>query len=128
MFGEVKILDMSLERCLKLAGTEDDLDGFAFSIHSSSMKAAVQLLNDKSTEVTYKFYCRNDDTVTIYMRHVDDHSPNISRAPSPSTSLAKEEGLGPQACGGYFYPLVTASPHGGGGCHEPRADQYAFRE
>jgi len=53
------------------------------------MKAAVQLLSDKSIEVTWNLYCQRDDVVTIHIRTTSDPSPNTSKAPSHNNSLAE---------------------------------------
>ncbi|KLJ07727.1 hypothetical protein EMPG_16802 [Blastomyces silverae] len=60
-----------------------------FWIHSPSMTAAVQLLNDKSIYATWCIYCETDPIVEIIVRPEEDQSPNTSRCPSSQASLAQ---------------------------------------
>lgn len=80
---------MSLKKCLQIAGVDANVDKHTFWIHSNSMKAAVQLLSDKSIEVTWSLYCQSDDVVTIHIRTAKDPSPNTSKASSHNNSLAE---------------------------------------
>jgi hypothetical protein len=87
--AEVKKNGMTLETCLQMATVDSNADEHTFWIHSNSMKAAVQLLSDKSIEVTWNLYCQADDVVTIHIRTTSDPSPNTSKASSYNNSLAE---------------------------------------
>lgn len=76
----------SILRSLSLVG---DVHSHAFFIHSQTMQASVQMLNDKAIHGTWQLYCRQDPVVTITVRKNDDPSPNTSRAPSYSAALTQ---------------------------------------
>jgi hypothetical protein len=80
---------MTLTKILQIVGVDSPVDDHTFWIHSNSMKAAVQLLNDNSIQMTWKLYCESDSVVTIHIRPAADPSPNTSKAPSHSASLAE---------------------------------------
>ena len=80
---------MTLAKTLQIADVDSRVDDHTFWIHSNSMKAAVQLLNDNSIQMTWKLYCENDSVVTIHIRPAADPSPNTSKAPSHNASLAE---------------------------------------
>jgi hypothetical protein len=65
---------------------KDEVQKFAFYLHSASMAAAVRLLSDESILVTYNLYCQKDDVVTILVRGINEPSPNTSRSPSHQNS------------------------------------------
>ncbi|RAK95624.1 uncharacterized protein BO80DRAFT_321789, partial [Aspergillus ibericus CBS 121593] len=62
-------------------------EDFIFFIFSDSMKAAVQLLTDRSILLTYRMYCEYDSAITIIVRPVSNPSPNSSQCPSAPESL-----------------------------------------
>ncbi|KAK1763808.1 hypothetical protein QBC33DRAFT_573000 [Phialemonium atrogriseum] len=86
--SEVRNMDITLRRCLKITNAKGDVNDYAFYIHSQGMSAAVQLLTDESIIATYNLYCRADGLVLIIIRGKDDPSPNISRSSSYAQSLA----------------------------------------
>lgn len=80
----------SFETILQLARAEKSkADDYDFYLHSSSMKAAVQILSDEAITVTWSLYCQHDPVVTVHVRSKDDPSPNSTRTPSHSASLAQ---------------------------------------
>jgi hypothetical protein len=88
VLNEVAIAGFSFKTILTFVGQpEKKPDDYNFFIHSNSVKAAVQLLNDKSIITTYRLYCENDDVVTIIVRPEIDPSPNSSQCPSAPESL-----------------------------------------
>ncbi|EGE08347.1 hypothetical protein TEQG_07322 [Trichophyton equinum CBS 127.97] len=87
---EVIMAGVSLQSTLRILDlSPDDRDKYNFYIFSPSMKAAVQLLNDKSVYVTWQLYCQLDPMVEIIVRPLQDVSPNSSRCPSSQASLAQ---------------------------------------
>ncbi len=60
------------------------------------MKAAVQLLNDRSIIVMHKLYCAREMTVTIHIRPDKDPSPNTTRAASHASSLQQSRKISGQ--------------------------------
>lgn len=87
---EVVILGISLQSTLSVLDLKvEDQGNYNFYIFSASMKAAVQLLNDRSVYVTWQLYCQQDPTVEIIVRPTQDASPNSSRCPSSHASLAQ---------------------------------------
>ncbi|EGE00721.1 hypothetical protein TESG_08015 [Trichophyton tonsurans CBS 112818] len=64
---------VSLQSTLRILDlSPDDRDKYNFYIFSPSMKAAVQLLNDKSVYVTWQLYCQLDPMVEIIVRPLQD--------------------------------------------------------
>ncbi|KAL8859772.1 MAG: hypothetical protein Q9178_003887 [Gyalolechia marmorata] len=95
-FTQVKItLDQIKENGINLSGILSQLllhepeEQYSFFMHSASMKAAVQMLTDRSIHATWQLYCQNDPVVTIVVRKAQDPSPNTSRAPSYSMALVE---------------------------------------
>ncbi len=86
---DVKQKGLTLPNILEILGLRDSLDKYGFFIHSGSMSAAVQILNDQAVLATWSLYCRYDPVVTIIVRKVNDPSPNSSRAPSYSKALSQ---------------------------------------
>jgi hypothetical protein len=93
-FDEIATVGFSLRSMLSFIGRGDqNPNDYSFFIFSDSMKAAVQLLNDKSVFVIYRLYCENDDAVTIIVRPAADPSPNSSQCPSAPESLRQRRKL-----------------------------------
>ncbi|KAF4225527.1 hypothetical protein CNMCM6457_008154 [Aspergillus fumigatiaffinis] len=93
-FDEIATVGFSLRSMLSYIGRGDKSpNDYNFFIFSDSMKAAVQLLNDKSVFVTYRLYCEDDDVVTIIVRPAADPSPNSSQCPSAPESLRQRRKL-----------------------------------
>lgn len=87
-FDEVITAGVSFHSVLSFVGKGDENPGvYNFFIFGESMKAAVQLLTDKSIFVTYRLYCEDDEVVTIIVRPAEDPSPNSSQCPSAPSSL-----------------------------------------
>lgn len=87
-FDEVITAGISFRSILSFVGKNDaDPNDFNYFIFGETMKAAVQLLTDKSIFVTYRLYCEDDEVVTIIIRPAKDPSPNSSQCPSGSQSL-----------------------------------------
>ncbi|PGG99540.1 hypothetical protein GX51_06280 [Blastomyces parvus] len=61
---------------------------YQFRIHSPSMLAAVQLLNDKSN-LCYMAYCETNPIVEMMVHLQEEQSPNTSCCPSSQASLAQ---------------------------------------
>ncbi|KAE8342411.1 hypothetical protein BDV24DRAFT_162302 [Aspergillus arachidicola] len=66
---------------------QDSPEDYSFFLDSESMKAAVQLLTDRSIYLTYRIYCEKDHSITIIIRPASDPSPNSSQCPSAPESL-----------------------------------------
>lgn len=93
-FDEIATVGFSLRSMLSFIGRGDqNPNDYNFFIFSDSMKAAVQLLNDKSVFITYRLYCEDDDVVTIIVRPATDPSPNSSQCPSAPESLRQRRKL-----------------------------------
>ncbi|RLL93713.1 hypothetical protein CFD26_102458 [Aspergillus turcosus] len=93
-FDEIATVGFSLGSMLSFIGRGDqNPNDYNFFIFSDSMKAAVQLLNDKSVFITYRLYCEDDDVVTIIVRPATDPSPNSSQCPSAPESLRQRRKL-----------------------------------
>jgi hypothetical protein len=86
-FADLRRNGIKLESVLTILNVKDEVQKFAFYLHSASMAAAVRLLSDESILVTYNLYCQKDDVVTILVRGINEHSPNTSRSPSHQNSL-----------------------------------------
>jgi len=86
-FADVRRNGIKLENILTILNVEDEVQKFAFYLHSASMAAAVRLLSDESILVTYNLYCQKDDVITILVRGINEPSPNTSRSPSHQNSL-----------------------------------------
>lgn len=86
----------TLAKCLQYAGVTGHPADFSFWISSASMKAAVQLLNDRAITVMHKLYCANEKTVTIHMRPHQEPSPNTTRAASHGSSLMQSRKISGQ--------------------------------
>lgn len=78
---------LCMQLFFKLVKSHDPVERHSYWLHSVSMSAAVQLLDDNLIMGTAKMYCRNDPIVTIYIRDELDPSPNTSRAVSHAISL-----------------------------------------
>ncbi|PYH33993.1 uncharacterized protein BO87DRAFT_426267 [Aspergillus neoniger CBS 115656] len=80
--------ELNFSRILALIGRRQNIpDEYSFFIFSDSMKAAVQMLTDRSIFLTYKMFCENDTAITIIVRPVSGSSPNSSQCPSAPESL-----------------------------------------
>ncbi|KAL8884408.1 MAG: hypothetical protein Q9215_007536 [Flavoplaca cf. flavocitrina] len=99
-------LNPSRAAILKIVDSKNHVSQHTFWIHSRSMSAAVQLLDDMSIIKTADIYCSKDPIVTIYVRNSDDESPNISRAVSHATTL----NLRRQVSGQVQIPEVIVRP------------------
>lgn len=87
-FSEFVTFGISFKSILHLVGQGDnEPKDYNFFVFGESMKAAVQLLTDKSIFVTYRLYCEDDQVVTVIIRLADDPSPNSSQCPSAPNSL-----------------------------------------
>ena len=84
---DVKRDGISLSSIAALLSLGDPIEEYAFFIHSNSMQASVQMLNDRAIAATWQLYCQNDPIVTVIVRKASDPSPNTSRAPSYSNAL-----------------------------------------
>lgn len=80
---------MTLQKALLASKARGKFEDHSFWIHSNSMKAAVQLLSDRSIPITWELYCKHDSVVTIHIRPAQDPSPNTSQATSHQQSLAE---------------------------------------
>ncbi|KAL8881155.1 MAG: hypothetical protein Q9198_001582 [Flavoplaca austrocitrina] len=99
-------LNPSRAAILKIVDSKNHVSQHTFWIHSRSMSAAVQLLDDMSIIKTADIYCSKDPIVTIYVRNSDDESPNTSRAVSHATTL----NLRRQVSGQVQIPEVIVRP------------------
>lgn len=93
---------ISLVSVLQQLRLEGDALDYSFFIHSSSMHASVQVLNDAAIHGTWQLYCTQDAVITITVRKAKDPSPNSSRAPSYGQSLSKRRA----ASGNRFVPDI----------------------
>ena len=84
----------TLANCLEFAGGNPKrIQDYSFWIHSNSMAAAVQLLDNRSILVMHDLYCKHDQVITIHIRPIDDPSPNSTRAGSHVGSLTRRRGI-----------------------------------
>ena len=83
----IKQEGIGLNFILSVLSLSGDAEEYSFFIHSESMKASVQVLNDEAIHGTWQLYCVKDKVVTITVRKINDPSPSTSRAPSYSQAL-----------------------------------------
>ncbi|OJJ69879.1 hypothetical protein ASPBRDRAFT_66942 [Aspergillus brasiliensis CBS 101740] len=82
------VQELSFSRILALVGRRQSVaDEYSFFMFSDSMKAAVQMLTDRSIFLTYTIYCEHDTAITIIVRPISDPSLNSSQCPSAPESL-----------------------------------------
>jgi hypothetical protein len=105
-FADVRRNGIKLENILTILNVKDEVQKFAFYLHSASMATAVRLLSNESILVTYNLYCQKDDVVMILVRGINEPSPNTSRSPSHQNSLRERRKI---SCGA-LVPEIFIQP------------------
>jgi hypothetical protein len=106
-FADVRRNGIKLENILTILNVKDEVQKFAFYLHSASMAAAVRLLSDESILVTYNLYCQKDGCR-------NDSSPRYQRAFAKHFSLSQPSKLSPRAKKDFSWRACSRDLHSAG--------------